>query len=150
MNWYKIAQENKTFYHGTTSEFEVFEQRDVPHKKADYGEGFYFTDVKELAKQYASRSYIAGRGGIPQVKEVFLDMNNPLQIKYSDIHNIVKYQRDLVNYAKMNNYDGVIVTDLIEPGYDMGNEYIVFSPSQIRIKQEPVLEENNKKENELV
>tara|TARA_Y100000310_G_scaffold180635_1_gene180549 strand:+ start:9968 stop:10375 length:408 start_codon:yes stop_codon:yes gene_type:complete len=135
MNWYKKAQtEDETLYHGTTGDFEVFEQKDVPHKKDAFGEGYYFTDVKKLAEQYAERSYIAGRKGIPHVKEVYLDINNPLRIKYSDIHKIVEYQQDLVNYAKRSGYDGVVITDLTEPGYDMGSEYIVFSPSQIKIK----------------
>ena len=62
MNWYKKAQQDKTFYHGTSAEFEVFEQRDVPHKRSDYGEGYYFTDVEELAKQYALHSHWRRQG----------------------------------------------------------------------------------------
>ena len=128
-----LENQEKIFYHGTAVKFDVFELKDVPHKRDMYGEGFYFTDSKELAQQYASRAYISGRGKNPHVKIVSLSIKNPLQIKYLDIHGIVKYYKNLTIYAKEKGYDGIIITDLIEEGYNMGNEYIVFDSSQIQI-----------------
>ena len=127
-----IDNQEEVFYHGTSVEFDVFESKDVPHKKAMYGEGFYFTDSEKMAQQYATRSYIAGRGKSPHIKEVSLNMINPLRMKHSDVYKTVGREMDLTSYAKEKGYDGLIITDLIEEGYNMGNENVVFDPFQIK------------------
>jgi len=135
---YKTAEEfvkgQKKVYHGTTAEFDAFEQLEVPHKRAIYGEGFYFTDNLEQGNKFASRSYIAGRKGVPNVKEARLSLKNPLEIQESDIHGVVDKYSDLIKYAKGKGHDGIIVSGLTEKGFNKGKEYIAFDSTQIKTK----------------
>lgn len=65
----------KVLYHGTPTEFNVFNYKYLGKNGTDYGKGFYLTDKLETAKSYASRTE-TGNGG--KVMKVYANITNPL------------------------------------------------------------------------
>jgi hypothetical protein len=68
MSWYKQASQYRA-YHGSPEEFQEFSYEFLGMNGTAEGYGFYFTSDKSIADGFA-------KGGM--VKEVYLDINNPL------------------------------------------------------------------------
>lgn len=66
-------------YHGTNQDFNQFEDSKI--QKADLGRGFYFTDNKDIANNYAEIR-ANERGGKGKVMETFLNSKNPFDLNY--------------------------------------------------------------------
>ena len=66
-------------YHGTNQDFNQFEDSKI--QKADLGRGFYFTDNKDIANNYAEIR-ANERGGKGKVMETFLNVKNPFNLNY--------------------------------------------------------------------
>lgn len=66
-------------YHGTNQDFNQFEDSKI--QKADLGRGFYFTDNKDIANNYAEIR-ANERGGKGKVMETFLNVKNPFDLNY--------------------------------------------------------------------
>lgn len=108
------------------------------------GDGFYFTDNYQAAREYSDEYYIeegertdeVGKYGNVQIYNVYLDMKNPYFINESDVEydsntlsvaleTETNYQA--TNLLKQQGYDGVIYN--FEGGT---KEYLVFNPNQIK------------------
>jgi len=100
-----------------------------------FGKGIYFTDNLDRAETYAGKSVLQDSPHVTgSVHSVFLSMRNPLRIPFGKTLPYRKYgesvgSEGLTNWIKEQGYDGVIV-DYSELG--RGNEYVVFSPTQIK------------------
>lgn len=127
-----------TVYHGTDA---VFAEFDIAHAgKTDEGfagKGFYFTNSKEIASEYTTTG---------NIKEVSIDMKNPLIVKeYDEINKLVgvdttrdltgKQSEVIATKLQEEGYDGVIILDRDEFGNEV-NEYVVFNKNQI--KEQPI------------
>lgn len=66
-------------YHGTNQDFNQFEDSKI--QKTDLGRGFYFTDNKDIANNYADIR-ANERGGKGKVMETFLNVKNPFDLNY--------------------------------------------------------------------
>lgn len=66
-------------YHGTNQDFNQFEDSKI--QKTDLGRGFYFTDNKDIANNYAEIR-ANERGGKGKVMETFLNVKNPFDLNY--------------------------------------------------------------------
>ena len=86
--------------------------------------GFFFYDKKSDAKEYSKKSASGG------IYEVFL------KIKYPNIKNYnsqnVNTDKELVKLINSFEFDGAIALN-IKDGFDIGNQYIVFEPEQIKL-----------------
>jgi len=126
--------------HGTNSKFNVFDVNkfNKNEKSGDYiGEGFYFTNEKNKAKQYGLYA-----------KSFFLKSKSPLLInEYNYFKKIVEdmFGFENVGTIKVPNYYQIkkqnpskIKNKFIELGYDglidnLYNQYAVFEPEQIKL-----------------
>lgn len=105
-------------YHGTNAKFNTFDPEMIG--KWDYGfygKGFYFTDHKYVAEDYA-KSGAFDDGGEAVVMPVYLNLKNPFFMEYSNDNGISdeKHAR-----LKEQGYDGVIAVesrDLRKDGYE--------------------------------
>lgn len=136
----KIVDENGeplVCYHGTDTNFTVFDKRYVGSSSGEYfdGNGFYFTSDYINAKSYADY-YSNTSGGIttPIVYSCFLNLKNPL------IKNTVFQAHDILDdvlYARNHGYDGYIVLSIKEQGeytkQDGANQIVAFEPEQIKL-----------------
>ena len=139
----KVVDENGeplVVYYGTSGDFNVFDVNNFNknEKSGDYiGEGFYFTNEKNKAKQYGFNT-----------KSFFLKSKNPILINdYNYFKKIIEdmfgfenvgsvkipyyYQLKKQNASKIRN-------KFIEFGYDglidnLYNQYAVFEPTQIKL-----------------
>jgi len=100
-------------YHGTNSDFDVFDKtkrQNYSSGNFDMGNyGYNFTSNIEVAKYF--------QGGIKgKVKEVYLDIKNPLVLNYTELigksQNSVKEMVD--ESLKNGNYDGIIIKNTKE------------------------------------
>ena len=66
-------------YHGTNQDFNQFEDSKI--QKTDLGRGFYFTNNKDIANNYADIR-VNERGGKGKVMETFLNIKNPFDLNY--------------------------------------------------------------------
>jgi Large polyvalent protein associated domain 38/Large polyvalent protein-associated domain 5/ADP-Ribosyltransferase in polyvalent proteins/Large polyvalent protein-associated domain 1 len=101
-------------YHGSRSlkDFSIFK---IGKK------GAYFTDSLEAAESYG------------EVKAVYLDMKNPLEIDLvgeSDMDNGFNIERE-ARYANSEGFDGLIIRNSFD-GESTMDQYIVFKPNQIK------------------
>ena len=97
-------------YHGTSSDFNIFDKKLI--KSTNYGKGFYFTSDLSKAQQYGKN-----------IKAVYLDVKNPLDLTTSA--NDAEFNKW---YNKKNSpYDGYIVS------FNDGEKMVVVnSSSQIK------------------
>ena len=97
-------------YHGTSSDFNIFDKKLI--KSTNYGKGFYFTSDLSKAQQYGEN-----------IKAVYLDVKNPLDLTTSA--NDAEFNKW---YNKKNSpYDGYIVS------FNDGEKMVVVnSSSQIK------------------
>ncbi len=103
-------------YHGTNSEFNVF---DLTQSGKNFGETsqgfFFFTNYKDSypdsAIDYANEA--SKKGGTPNVKAVYLDIKKPLRLTSDGYYNTVSYfDRNADNISDQymsGDYDGVII-----------------------------------------
>ena len=97
-------------YHGTSSDFNIFDKKLI--KSTNYGKGFYFTSDLSKAQQYGEN-----------IKAVYLDVKNPLDLTTSA--NDAEFNKW---YNKKNSpYDGYIVSF-----NDSEKMVVVNSSSQIK------------------
>lgn len=86
--------------------------------------GFFFYDKKEDSEQFAKKSASGGVYG------VFL------KIKYPNIKNYNSYNvdadKELIKLINSFEFDGAIALN-IKDGFDIGNQYVVFEPEQIKL-----------------
>lgn len=85
----------KTYYHGTTADFNEFDTGKIDI--ANLGKGFYFTDIKEIADSYAQRR-TEERGGKARVIEAYINSKKPF-----DMGNVTREQA--VDYLNYDFYD---------------------------------------------
>ena len=105
-------------YHGTNAKFNTFDSEMIG--KWDYGfygPGFYFTDHKYVAEDYA-KSGAFDDGGTATVMPVYLNLQNPFFMDYRNDNGISDEKR---NRLVEQGYDGVIAVesrDLRKSGYE--------------------------------
>ena len=128
----KVVDENGeplVVYHGTNIDFTIF-KLEKPTIAA-YGRGFYFTNNKDFAKNYA-------RGENAKILNLFLNVRKIFEIyedelpieyeKYSDMANNKGLSRDFTNKLITQEYDGVYAKNKYSE-----NEIVVFNPEQIKL-----------------
>lgn len=121
-------------YHGTGADFNVFERSRIGDNWGDISDlGFYFTPFVEDARGYASNH---GESG--QVKQVYLNLKNPLIVEDSGWGSAVEQadtrHSDLKRWAKDGGHDGIIVrsTDELMADGTADTVYIAFESNQIK------------------
>lgn len=124
----KIIDENGeplVCYHSSNTKFQSFK---IEHQKIGWlGKGFYFSDDKQMTKEYGKILY-----------ECFLNIKNPFIVNGdspSDIITEVKktyneelFTSDVSIILKNNEKNGVIFNH-----WDKGNMFSCFYPNQIRL-----------------
>lgn len=128
----KVVDENGeplVVYHGTIFDFTIFKV-EKPTIGA-YGQGFYFTNNKEFASNYA-------RGNNAKILNCFLNIRNILTIendelpiryeKYVNMSDNKGISRDFTKKIISENFNGVLAKN----NYNE-NEYVVFEPNQIKL-----------------
>lgn len=119
----------KVMYHGSYEpKFDIFDKKylgtSTNAKSAKLG--FFFTDDRGLASQYARRSATGN------LFEVYLNITKPIIKDFNgESVNADKELVNLINSALYNNNDGVIALNL-KDGFTVNNQYIVFEPNQIK------------------
>jgi hypothetical protein len=128
----KVVDENgepMVVYHGTNNDFTIF-KLEKPTIAA-YGQGFYFTNDKKFASNYA-------RGENSKILSLFLKIIKVFDIyedefpkeyeKYSEMSNNKGLSRDFTNKLVSQGYDGVYAKNKYNE-----NELVVFQPNQIKL-----------------
>lgn len=104
-------------YHGTNAEFDTFDTKRIGKQDYGfYGKGFYFTENKYVAEDYAKSS--AFDEGEPIVMPVYLNLKNPFFMEYTNDNGISDEKH---NRLVEQGYDGVIAIesrDLRKEGYE--------------------------------
>jgi hypothetical protein len=121
MNWYKKIKISSSpiVYHGTRRSFDNFDMSKSDPR--DYG--IWFHENEAVARGYGAKAY-----GLPnRVISAILDIKNPFVSKNRDI----KITPEYMELLKKLGFDGV-KRELDKEG----NEWAVFSPSQIKIIDE--------------
>ena len=123
-------------YHGTVSDFNVFDRSKIGDNWGDISDlGFYFTPYKEDAVGYARTT---SRGENIQVKQVYLNLKNPLIVEDSGWGSAADQadvrHGDLKRWAKEGGHDGIIVrsTDELMDDDTPDAVYIAFESKQIK------------------
>lgn len=121
-------------YHGTGADFNVFERSRIGDNWGDISDlGFYFTPFMEDARGYASNHRESG-----QVKQVYLNLKNPLIVEDSGWGSAAGQadarHSDLKRWAKDGGHDGIIVrsTDELMADGTADTVYIAFESNQIK------------------
>lgn len=138
-------------YHGTAEAFSAFDPSKVGSTfEVDYS-GFFFTNSKKTAEDYADAAAAIARNrkktGQPRVVSAYLSIKNPWVIfvdtdtqtgkspiahfeSGDGVFNVG--QNRVIAYAIDSGYDGMIIRD--ERGIDDDHEalFVVFSPTQIK------------------
>ena len=128
----KVVDENGeplVVYHGTPYEFTIF-KKDKPTIGA-YGQGFYFTNDKGFASNYAKIEGSKILTCFLNVKKIFEIDNDELPIgyeKYSDMADNKGKSRDFTIKLKSLLYDGVFAKNTYNE-----NEFVVFEPNQVKL-----------------
>lgn len=138
-------------YHGTNNNFFTFNKALIgtnTNNLGIFGNGFYFTNNKTLAKTYNRKNGSLAKDGSGQIMELYINIEKPFiytdknaasiakdlsfpknRIKNNVLLPIVN-AKDILSFTKSlknSGYDGVI--------YDYGDgtkEYVVFNPNQIK------------------
>lgn len=155
----------KVMYHGTpNTNFNIFETSRANSGAGLIGlsnKGFYFTDNLEQAETYAiPRGSRAEEGETPGVKEVYLNMKNPLVVDATTKEGLKEIKDTFgikgnkkITFKNIDNYVNKMLYDdpynlrsderrqeyFNNTGYDgvilkheNGNEYVVFNSNQIK------------------
>ncbi len=108
----------KIVYHGTNGQFHVFQS----------GKGeYWFSESDDYAE-----AMMEERGG-GEVKAVYLNMKNPYNAKLSPGQfSDPSFERPILDYAKKNGYDGVIIENDTDDPMAKDTFYVVFNNTQIK------------------
>lgn len=117
-------------FHGTDKKFKAFSKDFIgKNQQTDFGEGFYFTDSKKVAKSFAKDA------GGNEIMDVRLNLKNPaknkdllnneIQLALDDTMGFM----DVGEVLKKKGFDGIEFKHL-----DGSIEYVVFKPEQIITK----------------
>ncbi len=183
----KVRDKNgnlKVVYHGTKNgNFTVFDVNKIGTGATSFssnGSGFYFTENKEIAKNYAGTiegnkktNELLGLKNTsvnPQVYETYINITNPFvvidntnqkvnyilkefskEVKKDDVYNPEDYQRyknlvgadilsnviqnkgkEFTEFIKRKGFDGIQYSAYNYENNSIINNYIVFSPNQIK------------------
>ncbi len=122
----------ETIYHGTAKKFDIFSDKYIgENQQSDFGEGFYFTDKKHIAKSFAKDA------GGDIIMEVSLDIKNPAKNKDlldMEIQSAIDDEmgfKDVGDVLKEKGFDGIEFTHT-----DGSVEYVVFNANQIKTKSQ--------------
>lgn len=129
----------KVVYHGTDADFTVFEHVQTGKNFGDIADGvFFFTSYKNAypnsAEDYA-RNSANNNGGAPKVKEVYLDIKNPLRLDSNGYYSTNEYydrnSEEIYNKFFNGDYDGIIIENS-DKSADDAVLYIVDNSTQIK------------------
>ena len=119
----------KIVYHGTGSDFSVFDKSQQGKNYVQGEGGFFFTTSRKSAENYAK---LAGEDGRGLVIEAYLSIQNPYEVtaygdyvqapaeKYDD------HRSEYLNEAEMQGCDGIIIDG------EKSSLYVVFEPNQVK------------------
>jgi hypothetical protein len=117
-------------FHGTTKQFDVFEEG---YGKDFKTRGIQFTDNLDVAKAFT------GESPNEIIKEVYLDIKNPLIVDANGSHwTEINFEGKVVNaddfadIARKRGNDGVIIKNISDVYPLKGNTYIVLNSNQIK------------------
>jgi len=115
----------------------------------DVNKAYYFTDSYSKANSYTKRWPWDYQEAIPGILNVYLSIQNPLIIdaggnmwrKFeTEIEGKkLKGTKDIVEFARLKNYDGVIIKNVLDYYNNndlkvkVGNVYVTFSQEQIKL-----------------
>lgn len=123
----KETKEPMVCYHGSYDYgFTIFNKKyrgNVTGAKSSK-KGFFFYDKKKDSEKFSKMSASGG------VYEVFLNIKYP-NIKNYNSEN-VDADKELLKLINSFEFDGAIALN-IKDGFDIGNQYIVFEPNQIKL-----------------
>ncbi|MDR1367246.1 MAG: hypothetical protein LBJ76_00820 [Candidatus Accumulibacter sp.] len=133
--------EPKVVYHGTDAEFSRFMKKYGGRSGSDDGKlGFFFTDNREVATDYAGRSMKDG-SPLPsgRVMETFLRIKEPAAYDLRGTGAIgAMALKPHIRLAKKEGLDGIIFKNLKDPGgvifgtHAPSTIIIAFAPNQIK------------------
>lgn len=113
-----------------------------------FGDGYYFTDSKELAEKYAKRLLGSFDNGTyekysPRVIPAYLNIENMVDVEAGEgLRNRIREQRTRIWNETGRMYDGLVVRD-IKDGYDVvADTYLVRDNRNIK-SAEPVTYDEN-------
>jgi GNAT superfamily N-acetyltransferase len=130
----KVVDENGkplVVYHGTANEFEVFDENKIGENYFESeGGGFFFTQKKRSAENYASLHSRGKSDGY--VMPVYLSIKNPLvrevnsdYLSPADFYDM--HPDELIRDAKIDGRDGIIIK-----GTNEDSLFVAFFPEQIK------------------
>lgn len=140
----KRAGYNTRAYHGTSSygftEFSLTDSEGemIPsaHGKV-FGEGFYFTSIKEATARYSGQRYTIDeesgesvKVGTPGVYDVFLDLGNTLEIDWNEMRKRFTSQKDFERFLRNESEDKDSITiKNIQDGSSVESTVYVIGPN---------------------
>lgn len=151
----KVVDENGEplmVFHGTQSsdmrpDFYEF-SAEIMNNGRTFGDGYYFTDSRELANKYARRLLGSMNGDIyetfsPRVIPAYLNIENMVDVEAGEgLRNRIKGQRIRIWNEIGRMYDGLVVRN-IKDGYDVvADTYLVRDNRNIK-SAEPVTYDDN-------
>ena len=110
----KIVDDNgvpMVVYHGTNTDFSIFDINKSSNTTKRYIDGFYFTTEQKVAKKIADL-VSKSRGGDSNVLAVYLDVKKPLVLtagEYQKIGFDDKWRNEVLNKLTKGKHDGVII-----------------------------------------
>lgn len=128
-------------YHGSyTKDFTIFDMNESDEDNV-FGKGFYFTDNKKFAENYAI--------GKENIYNVYLNIKNPFEVTGENTYNLadaileqdenadimdedygVVSTEKMTEWLKNNGYDGLIID--LNDSYSYSYYYVVFDSNQIK------------------
>ena len=140
----KVIDENGeplVVYHGSTRQFNTFKTDKIGSMSGDKS-GFYFTNKRQIAKDYYSKETGTFLGNLKlflhisneyksSVYDTFLNSRNPYVVTIS---NDSEYwnREQIINDAKEKGYDSVLFKDVIDGPAIRQDVRIVFNSNQIK------------------
>ena len=140
----KVVDENGeplVVYHGSTRQFNTFKTDKIGSMSGDKS-GFYFTNKRQIAKDYYSKETGTFLGNLKlflhisneyksSVYDTFLNSRNPYVVTIS---NDSEYwnREQIINDAKEKSYDSVLFKDVIDGPAIRQDVRIVFNSNQIK------------------
>ena len=138
----KVVNEDgtpKVVYHGTNTEFSVFDLSKSGKNYGETSEGLIFFTNKRSGYQDSALDYAeaaAHNGGKATVGEYYLDIKNPLRLYSDGYFTPTAYfdqnaQEVYEKYLSEDNYDGIIIENRNKSADD-SIIYLLDNPSQIK------------------
>ena len=140
----KVVDENGeplVVYHGSVRQFNIFKTDKIGSMSGDKS-GFYFTNKRQIAKDYYSKETGTFLGNLKlffhisneyksSVYDTFLNSRNPYVTTISN-DNEYWNREQIINDAKEKGYDSVLFKDVIDGPTVRQDVRIVFNPNQIK------------------